>query len=298
MGKLYVSRTKSAKKRRTGGYTQKQKRSFAKSASSSSRSGSKTSRSRGVDTMSISAAAKMLGIEHKYMNLVFNGRDENGVSGATHTSNAKIDNDATTNSNIMGPDVAGEISDGTAWVLNAPKEGSGKSQRDGRSITVDSIQICGTLDFSHYLQSTSFYDTAGVVIALVVDHQPRSTVPSFGDVYDINMGTRYVQCEAPFLFRNMDYLERFTVLGTKYVKPDFVPVFVSEAAASSKYQMIPTTLPEFALTWKGQLETVFKSNNGTYADITQNAVYMVAYNCSHNTDPVPILAKGRVRFRG
>lgn len=253
----------------------------SKKGSSSTKKNSKFSKKSGSKRSGISNAdLDRMGIERKYFDLTWNAEP--------------IDNDEANDPNIISPSVAGTTTGTAAGAMNVMREGSGSTNRIGRKVTMDSISLNGTLDFFTTAQSGDWFDSAGVVLAMVVDHQPNGVVPTFSDIYDFNNSNP--QGAAPYMYRNMEHIDRFTVLCTDCVNPGFTPVFAD--GESNQFQIVPNSRPTFSMSWTGSMDVVYKANAGTFADIVTNAVYLVAYNAHHATLPVHFDGKGRIRFRG
>lgn len=102
--------------------------------------------------------------------------------------------------------------------LNAPDQGSGPQNREGRKIFMKSIHISGSVIFVPQFDNTVVPTIPDVYLALVLDTQTNKTQMSSGDCFTNPGGTSdTITCP----FRDLEYTSRFKVLKKWHMRgPD------------------------------------------------------------------------------
>lgn len=188
-----------------------------------------------------------------------------------------------------------ELNPGTILCLNAPTQGTGASNRDGRKITMTSIEVTGTLYQAPQADQTAADTNPTVYLALVLDMQTNggSATGLDSELVYTNPTNNAVCSTAPL--RNMLYSKRYKVLSVWCENlSELVTTYdgnnMEQSGQTTKFKMFKRFGP------KG-LVTEFLGNAGTVADITDNGLFLIGCTTAANT-AVQIYYNARLRFRG
>lgn len=196
------------------------------------------------------------------------------------------------NANLTAPTGAtgGEHNPSATVCLNAVAQSDGESDRDGRRMTMDSIQINGTIALPPGTNNTVLLKHPNVFVALVLDKQCNGALLNSEDVFK-NPGS--VADTATVPYRNLQYIDRFTILKSKVIRLD--QQVVAYDGTNMEYSGAHTSFKMY-VNLKG-MKTTFKDTSGVIANITDNSLNLVAFTSS--ADLSPELSYGaRLRFRG
>lgn len=169
---------------------------------------------------------------------------------------------------------SGTATTGTFVLMNGCAPGDGASNRDGRQITIQSIQVKIRIECDAAGAGANAGTTGRCLV--FIDKQANAAVPAIGDLLDLST--------AGFAdaFRNLNNRKRFKILmDRRYPVSIFGPGEIAD---------------EFYMKRNGLCETVFNAGTaGTIADITSGSVYIV-YGSDTVVTPPTMVVNGRVRF--
>jgi len=182
----------------------------------------------------------------------------------------------------------------TILALNVPQQGTGNTNREGRYITMESLQVNGIIAMAAQGDQTAADVAPTIKIWIVLDKQTNGGDAGTGIISEnvfTNPGATAISGTAPL--RNMLYSKRYKVLKEICIDaPQLNMVF-----DGTNVEQSGTQIPFSAfIPLKGR-KTEFLGNAGTVADITTNGLFMVA--CTSSTQYAPqITYNARLRFRG
>lgn len=186
----------------------------------------------------------------------------------------------------------------TILCLNAPEQGSGPSNREGRKILMKSIHINGTIQFVPQFDNTVVPTIPDVFIALVLDTQTNKAQMESEDCYT-NPGTQLALTTAPF--RDLEYTSRFKVLKTLHLSGPDLDLDITGASGHEtigKYR-------HFSMhrkLWSIPVTYVGNASPNTVANIMDNSLHLLAFTngATNNSDTTGIEVKmaynARLRF--
>lgn len=173
--------------------------------------------------------------------------------------------DTTRASTVIATTWAGAECDPAANTLCAPTQGTGESNRDGRRITIKSVQINGQILRNVGSDQADARGTTVVTVAVVLDTQTNGAQLNAEDVYaDANNNH--------LTFRNLEYNTRFRVLWKRmFTIGDNVAftdgVNTGSVGGQSKFFKIYKRL---------NVPVTFTANAGSVADIADNSFHVIA----------------------
>lgn len=197
----------------------------------------------------------------------------------------------------------------TDYAINVPKRGSDPTTRDGRQYRMRRLDIHGQVDVKPVGYEQGIAHSAAVItLSLVLDTQANGNYPS---VYDIYMepalprgGAGSLQADNPVLsshpFRNLANVKRFRVLKSVMVK---LPPQIHSDGTNTSIAHYSSKTFNMSVDLKN-LQVNCLADEGTVADISDNALYLVACrdtDCGDGaTTPAgagEIVISGHSRFR-
>lgn len=168
---------------------------------------------------------------------------------------------------ITGPIAASTNTNGDAFTLNLPGQGTGYFQRIGRKIYMRSLRLRGQAVYIAGVTSTT-NPSECLRMVVVLDKTPSGSLPTFATVFGttIQDGTEASTVEAPVRFDNQD---RFKILRDIHILPKgrtatVIPTTCQWSVPFDEYiklNNIPTTYTT-------------STSNPTIADIATNAIYV------------------------
>ncbi len=182
----------------------------------------------------------------------------------------------------------GEADPTTLNCLFAPVQGTGAQNRDGRRVTMKSVQIEGIVELSNVDGSATAVITPRVFIALVLDKQTNAAQLNSEDVYT-NPAANADMATSPL--RDLERSTRFTVLKTWDLNMSTTGMGTAAANDLMGKQL------KFSCYKKLDHRVEFVLNGGTVADIQDNSLHLIAYASNGNGAP-NIGYNCRVRFQG
>lgn len=174
--------------------------------------------------------------------------------------------------------------------LNSVVQGDGESNRDGRRITMKSIQVKGTVFWGNLINQTVVPPACSVFIALIQDMQTNGALLNSEDVF-VNKGGTALGNNA--LTRDLQYSTRFKVLKTWIIQCDTPPVSwdgtnIEVGGGSAQFQGF-IKLPDVITNYTSTTESI--------ANIVDNSLSICA--CTTSTGLSPALSyNARLRFVG
>lgn len=183
----------------------------------------------------------------------------------------------------------GEQDPATVDCLNAPAQGDGESNRDGRQIAMDQITIRGKVGLAYQANLTQGSYSFPTFVALVLDTQANGATLSSENVYVNPSASAFM---TTLCFRNLEYSKRFKVLRSEKIvlEPQTMSYDGTNIEASSVERDF-----EWNVDLKGMVVNYKGTGNGI-ADITDNALHMIGFCDIDNT--AYLSYNSRLRFRG
>lgn len=178
-------------------------------------------------------------------------------------------------------------------LISAPQQGPGPTQRIGKSITIKSVQVRGSVNVPGVTISSSF-ETPYVFLALVHDTQTNGAQCTGPDVFT-NPGAVYHTLVTPF--RNLINSKRFKIL-----KSACLPFPVADAWYTGSANVSSGTSVTFD--WYLPCEIPVNFTDGTegkVANVVDNSLHVLAAVSTgpHITGPPAYLDySARIRFLG
>lgn len=182
--------------------------------------------------------------------------------------------------------------------LNCPTQGTGASNREGRYITMESLQIQGVLNIPQQTDQTGTDIIPVLKIWIVMDKQTNGgsgTSPGLDSENVYTNPSALAACGSEPL-RNMLFSKRYKVLKEITIEPKTLPIANDSAAMTSIEQEGLITSFACFINLKGK-KVEFSANAGTVADIVDNGLFVLAGTTGTSTAPA-ISYNSRLRFRG
>lgn len=174
--------------------------------------------------------------------------------------------------------------------LNAPAQGDGESNRDGRQIRMKSLLVRGAVYCPSQADQTAADVSPTVRVMAVLDTQTNGAQLNSEDVFTNPAGSGTT---ATSPFRNLQYSKRFRVLASKKVQfPPFSPTWdgtnLEQCGQAKDFQM-SVNLKDLVVNFVGTTAGV--------ASVADNSIHIIAY--TNSTAAAPTLSyNSRLRFVG
>lgn len=192
----------------------------------------------------------------------------------------------------------GEVDPVAINCLNAPAQGDGESQRDGRQISMDSLTVKGTITINPQAGQTNLDPMPDIFIAIVLDKQTNAAQLNSEDVFENPAGDNRLNAQP---FRNLEWTKRFRVLKTMRVTAgDFASgVIPVNNNAVNDFNSTGVTVPfSCHIPLRGMLVNFVSGiTSTTVTAIADNSLHVIAYQTS-NAYGATIAYTSRLRFRG
>lgn len=174
--------------------------------------------------------------------------------------------------------------------ISAPAQGDGEQQRDGRKINITNCFVTGLVATTVEADQPDAVAPPVIFIALVLDTQANGATVVSEQVFTNPNDVAFVNA---YPLRNLQYSARYRVLDHKTVHLE--PVYsCNDAAATGSFNATPRP---FQLSWSGNLPVTFTSTTANVANVTDNALHIIAFGT--NTNYTPLLSyNSRIRFVG
>ena len=187
----------------------------------------------------------------------------------------------------------GEHDPSASTSLNTVTQGDGESQRDGRLIAMQSVQIKGVITINPQSGASTADGANTIMIAVVLDKQTNGAQLNSEDVYT-NPGASASLAAHPF--RNLQFSRRFKVLKTIcFIMQN--PAIANDTGATGgiitnglhhKFDMF-VNLRGMRCEFKGTTENI--------SNVVDNSIHVIAYANSISDTP-KISYNSRLRFTG
>lgn len=158
--------------------------------------------------------------------------------------------------------------------LNAPKRGSGPSEREGRAIKMKSIHITGTIQYVPQFDNTVIATIPDVFIALVLDTQTNKAQMASNLCY-INPSGQQPLVTAPL--RNLEYSKRFKVLKVKRIHAPDLNLDITGASAH-EYSGKLIHFEMHKKLYNLPVQFVGDADPNTVANIQDNSLHIIAFS--------------------
>lgn len=258
-------------------------------------------RPRGTRAMARRAALEVLntrisglaGLEKKYLDCT--------VSGAPVVFNTT----SLSGSGIIGPTAVSGAAV-TPVVLNAPAQGDGPSQRDGRQINMESLYIVGNiLCLNDPNVGTAPEAMPAVTVWIIMDTQTNAAAASVTDFFEANTfpaSSNLSNC----VLMNMANAKRFRVLKKmRFDARDFQSIGSSFNDTDNTFGASGSTVhfEEYIKLGGKSVNFISGETTSSVAAIADNSIYLVAYRSGTSEDDetsqaVQISYVSRLRFMG
>ncbi len=154
--------------------------------------------------------------------------------------------------------------------LNSVGIGTGDSERDGRKITMKSIQVDGYVRRAEQNLKSAFLDAAEYTIALILNKQTNGAVTVTSDVFS---NTAASLAMAPHAMRNLKSVTKYDILWKRTFKE---PIQTTGNDAAGTFSIKGWTVPfKFYIPLR-DLEVCFSADSALLASITDNSLMMYA----------------------
>lgn len=199
------------------------------------------------------------------------------------------------NATISAPTDAsgGELDPSATVVFNSVDQGDGEQQRDGRRITMKSLYINGTITVGAQSGQSAADEPAHIYLAVVLDTQTNGATIVSEEVFENQSGVAGL---ASSPMRNLQYVDRFKVLGSKKLTLQS-PNMANDTGATGGVIQAGIMRPfKFYVNLKDVVVT-YKGTTASVANITDNSIHLIGY--TSNTTLAPKMNyNARLRFMG
>lgn len=180
--------------------------------------------------------------------------------------------------------------------LNCPAQGDGESERDGRQIAMDSINIKGVVSIAAQADQTAGDVVPDVFIALVMDKQTNGTQMNSEDCFANPGGDAFLAAQP---FRNLEYQQRFTVLKTVHISSQRIAGAIQPVYDGTNIEQQGVTVPwSMYVKLNGKkVNFISGQTSSVVAAIADNSLHVIAYASSTSMNPA-ITYASRLRFMG
>jgi len=187
-----------------------------------------------------------------------------------------------------------ELNPATVLCFNAPTQGTGASNREGRYITMESIQINGVLNFAAQIDQTAADQAPVIKLWLVLDKQTNGGTATGLDSENVYTNPVATGIGGISPLRNMLFSKRYKVLkefclDLEQLQLTYDGTNIEQEGAHKVF--------DFFIDLKHR-KVEFSANAGTVADIVTNGLFLVGA-CSNSAGLATTLTyNARLRFRG
>jgi hypothetical protein len=184
-----------------------------------------------------------------------------------------------------------EIDPATIDCLNAPPQGDSAQSRNGRQISMDNITVKGAVYLPAQAWTGAGENAPTITVFLVLDKQSNGATLNSEDVFSNQSGGPDNLCS---LFRNMEYITRFTVLKKWSVEGNEWGSMAGSATNATGCYRTFTIYHDF----KGKKVNFVPAHTAAgIAGVVDNSVHLIAYANAATSTPT-ITYNARLRFRG
>lgn len=171
-------------------------------------------------------------------------------------------------------------------LLNGCAPGSQNYNRDGRKITMKSLQIHG------HINTTDANCGPGIVrMVIVYDKQTNGSAPTWGDVFT-SQNTAGTTSTGAYAMVNLNNRDRFEIIRDKVIA-----MGVIRDTATQTYASGPVNVKVDKYIKLGNRTTTFNAGqNGTVGDITTGSLYLFFISNLANAEGYTAYISTRLRF--
>lgn len=187
----------------------------------------------------------------------------------------------------------GEKNPSATICLNSVVQGDGESNRDGRQITMKSIQIKGSVVTASQSTQSTADSAASCFIALVLDTQTNGALLNSEDVFTNPSANA---AGATTLFRDLQFAKRFKVLATRQFTLGN-PGIANDTGATGGLVQNGLRKDFQMFVPLNNIRTLYSGTTETIANITDNSLNIIAF-CSTTTQAPALTYNARLRFVG
>jgi len=187
-----------------------------------------------------------------------------------------------------------ELNPTTFLCFNCPQQGTGASNREGRYITMESLQVTGVMNFAAQVDQTAADQAPVIKLWLVLDKQTNGGTATGLDSENVYTNPVATQIGGISPLRNMLFSKRYKVLkefclDLEQLQLSFDGTNIEQEGAHKVF--------DFFVDLKHR-KVEFSANAGTVADIVTNGLFLVGC-CSNSAGVATTLTyNARLRFRG
>jgi len=188
---------------------------------------------------------------------------------------------------------------GCTGCLSAPAQGDGSSQRDGKQIALNSIQVKGNVALTgQSSRATLGSDSVPTIfLALVLSSQTNGETINSEDVFT-NISAE--AAAAPMPFANMSNTSRFRVLKRMVIPASrYSALIAANNASATTISWIGVSCPfSMYVNLKGiKVNFTASSTTADVANVVDNSIHLVAFASSGTMTPT-LSGASRLRFIG
>lgn len=181
----------------------------------------------------------------------------------------------------------------TLLCLNCPTQGTGATNRDGRLIKMDSLQVNGVVAFAPQADQVAADTQPVIKIWIVMDKQTNGGTGTGVDSENVYTNPIATAIGGLAPLRNMLYSKRYKVLKEITVDTRQLAITYDGTNMEQEGAQLPFSC---YIDLKGK-SCEYNGNAGTVGDIVTNGLFVLAATSS--TQMTPLLTyNSRLRFRG
>jgi len=177
----------------------------------------------------------------------------------------------------------------TVNCISAPAQGDGESNRDGKKIIINSVDVNGVILITQQINQTITDYGSKDMIALVQDTQTNGAQLNSEDVYTNPAGSALTSASP---FRNLQYSTRFKVLAVHQViiqPPPLTYDGTNMEQGGSIY--------DFRFNKKVNIPVTFTGTTEGVANVVDNSLHLIAMATDVTLAPL-LYYNARIRFKG
>jgi len=191
----------------------------------------------------------------------------------------------------------GEEDPTTLNCLNCPAQGDGESQRDGRQISMHSINIKGNVFIPAQTNQTAADVVPDIFIALVCDKQTNGSQMNSEDCFTNPAANNSLAAQP---FRNLEYVQRFQVLKTVRIASKNIAGAMQPVFDGTNIEVQGAQIPfSMYVNLKGmKVNFISGQTSSVIAAIADNSLHVIAYASNASSLGPTIQYASRLRFVG
>lgn len=185
------------------------------------------------------------------------------------------------------------VNPSAAGTLCGIVQGAGVSERVGRKANIKSVFINGLCQIPASTDYATMPVPMVVTVALVLDTMANQAAPDPAQIYR-NPMANLTGVANPL--RDLQHVARYKILAKKVLV--FSNANIADQSVGSNTSVV-ARIQKFTLSWKGDIPVTYEGAAGTIAEVTDNALHVIA-NATASTAPdiAQLAYNARVRFTG